>query len=180
MRTSNRKKWLDFSAILKEIRRTEKWGHRLHRHPVFRIWEDVAGIPISKVARPVGVKGGCLRVEVAESVWMQELQLMEKEILKKLNAAMEDKDLKSIQFRLGNSFLREDELTRSLSSSDRVPTRQAVAISVEDETTVREILRDFRDEELRDRVESLLERTHSQGSDTDKEEKKLMNLEERG
>jgi hypothetical protein len=179
MNSSKRWGWQDFSSIVNELRRTEKWGRRMSRHPVFRVWESAVGESIAKVAQPAGVNGSCLRVEVADSAWMQELQLMTGDILGKVNAALENGSFDEIQFWLGNSWQVK---TKDSGAGDRVPQvfRQPVGLSAEDETAARELLCDFRDEELRDRVEHLLERVHLRSSASEEEERNVMNLEERG
>ncbi len=179
MNASKRWKLREFSSIVTELRRTEKWGRRMSRHPVFRVWENAVGETIAKVAQPAGVNGSCLRVEVADSAWMQELQLMAGGILEKVNAALENGSFEEIQFWLGNSWQVK---TADSGAGGRVPQefRQPEGLSAEDETAAREMIRDFRDEELRDRAEHLLERVHSWVPVSEEEERNTMNLEKRG
>ncbi len=181
MTPSQRRTWQDFASILKELRRSEKWGRRLSRHPAFRVWNDVVGKVISEAAQPVGVKGSCLRVEVADSAWMQELQLMAGDILEKVNDALENGGLKEIQFQLGNSWRTRDKMSDSGDAGRaRQEFRRPAGLSAEDESAARDMLRGFEDEELRDRVEHLLGRVHSWPSVSEEEERNAMNLEERG
>lgn len=179
MNSFKKRGWQDFSSIVKEIRRTEKWARRMSRHPVFRVWEGAVGETISKVAQPAGVNGSCLRVEVADSAWMQELQLMAGDILGNVNAALENGKFDEIQFWLGNSWQVK---AKESGADSRAPQefRQPAGLSAEDETATRELLLDFRDEELRDKVEHLLERMHSWLPASEEEGRNVMNLEDRG
>lgn len=171
--------WRDFSSIVNELRRTEKWGRRISRHPVFRVWENAVGETIAKVAHPASVNASLLRVEVADSAWMQELHLMAGDILQRVNAALENGSLEEIQFRLGNSWQVE---ARDSAAGGEAPRefRRPAGLSAEDKTAAREMIRGFRDEELRDRAEHLLERVHSWSPASGEEERNGMNLEERG
>ena len=177
-------KWKPIAGLLNELRRTEKWGHHLSRHPVFRIWEDVVGKRISSVARPVSVKSGRLIIEVAESAWMQELQLLADDLLEKLNSSLENGNLNQIQFRLGNAVARDNEFgfPNGPLAAERVfrEKRRPVALSTEDEKAAKEALGSFQDEELRDRVERLLSRVNTSHLEAEEGEACGMNREERG
>ena len=41
---------------------------------IWKIWEEVVGVGISKHARPSWIKDGILRVNVSDPIWCQELQ----------------------------------------------------------------------------------------------------------
>lgn len=181
MKPSPRRTWQDFAGILKDLRRSEKWGRRLSRHPVFRVWDDAVGDVIAGVAQPVGVSKACLRVEVADSAWMQELQLMGGDILKKLNQALENGGLEEIRFRLGNSWQTGKGAGESPGGGQSARAGVKLpGLSIEDDAAVREVLRGFEDEELRGRVERLLARVHSQPPVPDEMERNAMKLEDRG
>ncbi len=49
-------------------------------------WEDRVGAGIANVTRPIRVSDGVLLVAVRSSAWLMELRLMERQILRKLNA----------------------------------------------------------------------------------------------
>ncbi len=58
---------------------------RLDQASVIPEWPDLVGPNIAEVATPqVVLRGGILVVSVKSSAWIQELQLMSPEILKKL------------------------------------------------------------------------------------------------
>lgn len=63
-------------------------------------WAEVVGPQIACVARPLGFDRETLFVEVKSSAWLMELQLMERRILGKLNAARRRGKFKRIVFRL--------------------------------------------------------------------------------
>ena len=49
-------------------------------------WEERVGAGIANVTRPIRVSDGVLLVAVRSSAWLMELRLMERQILRKLNA----------------------------------------------------------------------------------------------
>ncbi len=61
-------------------------------------WEDVAGPYIARVARPTGVRGGTLFVEVAGAAWMTELDMMRRTLLRRLNEGRERGRIERIMF----------------------------------------------------------------------------------
>lgn len=65
-------------------------------------WTEVVGPQIASVANPVGFDRGTLFVEVSSSAWLMELQLMERRILARLNAARRRGKFEKIVFRLAD------------------------------------------------------------------------------
>lgn len=63
-------------------------------------WEDVVGERIAKVTRARAVDGGVLFVEVASSAWLNELNLLRHDILRRLNAGSGKGRVERIVFRL--------------------------------------------------------------------------------
>lgn len=68
---------------------------------IWNAWTDVAGPLTAKNARPVELKGKILVVNVAGSVWLQELQFSNKETVEKINALLGKSVLEDIQYRIG-------------------------------------------------------------------------------
>ena len=66
MSAARRRGLENLGGIFTQLRRSEKWGRHLSIHAVFRVWEDAVGEALAKVARPVSLRGGTLRVEVSD------------------------------------------------------------------------------------------------------------------
>lgn len=61
---------------------------RLDQASVVAEWAGLVGAPVARVTEPEGVtEDGVLFVRVATAAWMQELQLMSPDILRKLGEA---------------------------------------------------------------------------------------------
>ena len=58
---------------------------RLREFKAVEIWDAVVGETIAQNTRPIGIREGVLFVEVASSVWMQELVLLRDDIVERLN-----------------------------------------------------------------------------------------------
>lgn len=155
----------DLSGILSDLRRTEKWGRKLSGHFVFRVWDEVVGEAVAKIARPVSLGGGCLRVEVSSSAWLQELHLMRADILSKLNDSM-DEEIKEIQFLAGSAKSEDDGIDRGSLSGYSIRSLPADAeISADDEIASRAVMEEFDDPELRDGIERLMSRAKRRASE---------------
>jgi predicted nucleic acid-binding Zn ribbon protein len=68
---------------------------------VQEVWERVAGSTIAAAARPTGERDGVLTVTCEASVWAQELTLMQRELLPRLNAALGDGAIRELRCRTG-------------------------------------------------------------------------------
>ena len=72
----------------------------VHGQSALARWDEVVGERIARVARPTGVARGVLFVEVRSSAWMNELTLMRRDILARLNAGQGEARIERIVFRL--------------------------------------------------------------------------------
>ena len=70
------------------------------RQEVVERWASVVGEKIASVAKAVAVSGDVLFVQVASSAWMNELNLMRHDILKRLNAGAGKGRIERIVFTL--------------------------------------------------------------------------------
>lgn len=63
-------------------------------------WESIVGERLAAVATPVSERAGTLTIECADSVWVQELDLMQGQLLERLRAELEERAPKALRFRL--------------------------------------------------------------------------------
>lgn len=91
------------SGILKTAFERNGWDDRLLRADAWRSWEEVAGQEISLHAWPERFQGDTLVVKVSDSIWMQQLSFIKREILGRLNARFPARaQFKNIRFELGD------------------------------------------------------------------------------
>jgi len=63
-------------------------------------WEQTVGAQLAAVATPVSERAGTLTIEVTDSVWAQELDLMQGQLLERLRAELGERAPESLKFRL--------------------------------------------------------------------------------
>ena len=161
----------DISRVFSELRRSEKWGRHLSENLVFRIWEEAVGEAVARVARPVSLGNGRLRVEVSNPAWMQELHLMSEEIRAKLNEVLEGGKIEEIRFEAGQG--RGEGAGIDCGAHNGYAYREPppdAAITSDDEIAVRGATGRFEDTDFRDRVERLMERVRERTSEPTSEE----------
>ncbi len=69
---------------------------------IWRVWEEVVGLPVARHTRPLWIKEGKLRVSVTDPIWLQELGYVEKTIRKKLNEKLGRAAVTRIEFRMAS------------------------------------------------------------------------------
>ena len=74
-------------------------GPRLKQYEVLDKWSSIVGDHIAKVTTPQRMDSGKLLVHVTRSTWRNELVFMKKEIISKINKAMNQEIVKDIIFR---------------------------------------------------------------------------------
>jgi len=65
-------------------------------------WAQTVGPQLAEVATPVSERAGTLTIEVTDSVWAQELDLMQRQLLERLRAELGDRAPEALKFRLKN------------------------------------------------------------------------------
>jgi len=65
------------------------------------IWNKAVGARIAENTHPEFIREGILFVNVASSVWMQELHFLRDKILEKVNNELDSTQIKEIRFKIG-------------------------------------------------------------------------------
>ena len=68
---------------------------------IWKLWDEVVGSAIAAQARPAAFKNGELLVYTTHSVWLQQLQFLRQDILRKLNARCGDPLVRELKFKIG-------------------------------------------------------------------------------
>lgn len=63
-------------------------------------WASTVGPQLAAVATPVSERSGTLTIEVTDSVWAQELDLMQNQLLERLRAELGESAPRALKFRL--------------------------------------------------------------------------------
>ena len=78
-------------------------GDALGRLGALDEWSGAVGPTVSRVTRPVEVRGETLVVEVASSAWLNELSMMLPLILDQVNGVRAGPPIRDVRFRLAES-----------------------------------------------------------------------------
>lgn len=65
------------------------------------IWEKAVGPDIAANARPVAINGDVLLVHVSNSTWLHHLRFMERELIDRLNQAVNENRVHMLKFKIG-------------------------------------------------------------------------------
>jgi predicted nucleic acid-binding Zn ribbon protein len=65
-------------------------------------WSGVVGEQLAAVAEPVSERAGTLTIEVADTVWAQELDLMQAQLLERLRGELGDLTPATLRFRVNS------------------------------------------------------------------------------
>ena len=68
---------------------------------LWEIWNEAVGPAIADHAQPSWIRDQKLRVNVSDSIWLQELEFFGETIIEKLNSKLGRDAVKKIEFRLG-------------------------------------------------------------------------------
>jgi predicted nucleic acid-binding Zn ribbon protein len=63
------------------------------------VWDEVVGERIAAAAQPVSERGGEVTVDCSDSVWAQELDLMQSQLLERLRERLGERAPQSLRFR---------------------------------------------------------------------------------
>ncbi len=65
-------------------------------------WAGLVGEQLAAVAEPVSERAGTLTIEVADTVWAQELDLMQAQLLERLRSELGDLTPSALRFRVNS------------------------------------------------------------------------------
>jgi predicted nucleic acid-binding Zn ribbon protein len=66
------------------------------------VWTELVGERIAAVAQPVSERGGEVTIDCSDSVWAQELDLMQGQLLTRLQERLGESAPQSLRFRVSN------------------------------------------------------------------------------
>ena len=88
------------STVLDAYLETSGLKAGLARTEAVKDWPEAVGARIAQISRAVEVQGEVLVVEVSSSAWLNELSLMRREILARINEGAERPPINRLLFRL--------------------------------------------------------------------------------
>jgi predicted nucleic acid-binding Zn ribbon protein len=92
---------LPIGNIIPKVLRSYRLGTDEELSQIWDLWEHVVGKAISENARPAAFKGKLLLVHATSSTWIQQLQFLKKDMIKKINEALGKNLVEEIKFKIG-------------------------------------------------------------------------------
>ena len=126
---------------------------RLKAEQLSVLWPKIVGPSVAKIAHPAQFRNGTLFIDVADSVWMQELKFQEGELIERLNDTLGEPLVRRLFFQLARTPPAPEpssqrESTTAPPAASTLDPQQELALEREvagvRDPELREILKDFR------------------------------------
>lgn len=88
-------------SILGRVFASLNIGMKVKQYRIWEVWDSVVGEAIARQTEPQQVKNMILWITVSSSTWMQQLEFMKHQIVRKLNERIGEEVIKEIRFRIG-------------------------------------------------------------------------------
>jgi predicted nucleic acid-binding Zn ribbon protein len=130
----------------------QRYERRSRQGPIFDRWHEVVGDHMAKRCLPVAVKKGVLVVHVADSVWMQELQMQKMEILERIREMLGMEDVVDVRWTIRGEAAHWNMRTRR-SGPEAPPPRE---LNTEEQAWIQAVSAQVSDEGIQESVKRLL------------------------
>jgi len=134
-------------SLLKQILAQPGFGEQITRHQAWLVWDQLVGEQIASRARPLRLRKGVLEVQVDHPVWMQQLQLMKPQILKKITAQIPNAGITDIYLRQARNN-QSYQPARSRKSSE-TPAWKKIELTAEEKENIESELAKIKNQELK-------------------------------
>ncbi|NLB74126.1 MAG: DUF721 domain-containing protein [Firmicutes bacterium] len=118
---------------------------KVRRSQAVFMWEEIVGPAAAKVSSAVVCKDGILFIEVKNSVWAQELSLLKRDIIKRLNRRLGRGTIKDIRFRATGRSFQEHKAKHGKGETDADRILQKQALPGSEIARIRELALDIKD-----------------------------------
>lgn len=89
--------------VLKRFLASKPLGDSITQVELLTRWEEILSPVVCKHAKPAGIRGNELLIEVSSSAWLNELMFLKDKLKSRLNEAVGRELIKEIRF-----YLKED------------------------------------------------------------------------
>lgn len=134
-----------FNQIKKKLKISEFYDLNLNK-----IWKEATGDLISQVSMPIHLEEGVLTVNVRDTIWVNELNLLKREIINRINENLGKEMLKDIRYKVGIVKFKEN-----VEHNDNFFNLRDVRLTKEDLNMIESAISLIEDEELREKFRKL-------------------------
>ena len=89
------------SDLLSALLRGTPAEQRLKEGRIWMVWEDAVGSGIAAHAQPAAFRNGVLTLHVDSGPWLQQLNFLKKDLIRKVNDELEEEMVKELQLKAG-------------------------------------------------------------------------------
>ncbi len=90
----------DLNSIINDLISDSKLNENLKKYSIFNHWKDIVGVDIAKKSKPVKLYDNVLYVKAASPIWANELNLLSRQILKKINDFIGEELIVNLKFKV--------------------------------------------------------------------------------
>ncbi|WP_236019087.1 DUF721 domain-containing protein [Geomonas propionica] len=120
---------------------------RLKEGRIWEVWDEAVGAKIAAHAQPATFREGTLTLHVDSAPWMQQLNYLKKELITKVNEALDQELVKEIQLKVG-------KVRSTTAKPQQAPKRRK--LSEDEQVWIKEQAETVTDPELRAVFENLI------------------------
>ncbi|TSK04274.1 MAG: DUF721 domain-containing protein [Geobacter sp.] len=152
MKTSRRPRMrrpASVTDLLGSILRGTPAEMRLKEGRIWEVWDEAVGSKIASHAQPVAFREGTLTVHVDSAPWLQQLTYLKKDLITKVNEALDEELVKELQMKAAK--------VRSAVAKPQQPVKRR-KLTEEEQVWIKEQAQAVDDPELRAVFERLISR----------------------
>lgn len=140
----------NIKATLEEA--LEELGLRqsIENHKPIVCWKEVVGDKVASHTQPIRIKKGVLFVNASSPVWAQELSLIKKELIRKINKYLKNDLVKDIRFS-SRGIKAEDNIDGKKTSQGK-----KTALSNKEISAIKKTTQGLENQEIRESLERVL------------------------
>jgi predicted nucleic acid-binding Zn ribbon protein len=90
----------DIGSVLKYYVAKSEIGKKLKRYRIFNHWPEIVGREISNKTNPEKLIRGILYISVASSTWANEMSMMSRKLVEKINNYIGEDIVKELRFKI--------------------------------------------------------------------------------
>jgi len=90
----------DLGTLINNFTSDPKIKSKLKKYSIFNHWEEIAGKEIAAKAKPQKIFKGVLYISVSSSTWANELSMMSRQLINKINDFAGEQFIKELRFKI--------------------------------------------------------------------------------
>ena len=89
---------IPLNQVLKNVLKKQGLSRELEKYELWESWGQIVGLELAKHSHPSQWKGNTLWIAVQHSAWIQEMQFLKAELLKKIKSSNPQLNIEDLRF----------------------------------------------------------------------------------